>query len=238
MFTAGVVNLYTREFYEQARAHLAPDGVMMIWLPTGNMALDDERQMFRAMWEVFPHATLWWQLNSGCGLLVGTPEPLRIDYQRLKAHMTEARVDQDLTIAGVRDVDHLLSFFVFDEAAFTDFVRGVPPTTDDRTVIDFTAPRFVGSGFGLGQFTASVSAPEGTSSRIVGQRQAYYLQQRRSVVPYLFDLGSDSPETVGTRIAESVKLPLPPRPFTETEWRAMRADGPARASWSWTRRTS
>jgi spermidine synthase len=50
MFTAGVVNLYTREFYEQARAHLAPDGLMMTWMPTGNMTIDDERQMFRAMW--------------------------------------------------------------------------------------------------------------------------------------------------------------------------------------------
>jgi len=156
MFTAGVVNLYTREFYEQARAHLAPDGLMMTWMPTGNMTIDDERQMFRAMWEVFPHATLWWQLRGGCGLMVGTLAPLRIDYQRLKTHMTEPRVNQDLTLAGVRRVDHFLSFFVFAEAAFTEFVRDVPPTTDDRTVIDFTAPRFSGSGFGLGQYTASV----------------------------------------------------------------------------------
>jgi len=88
--------------------------------------------------------------------MVGTLAPLRIDYQRLKTHMTEPRVNQDLTLAGVRRVDHFLSFFVFDEAAFTEFVRDVPPTTDDRTVIDFTAPRFSGSGFGLGQYTASV----------------------------------------------------------------------------------
>jgi len=74
--------------------------------------------------------------------MVGTLAPLRIDYQRLKTHMTEPRVNQDLTLAGVRGVDHFLSFFVFDEAAFTEFVRDVPPTTDDRTVIDFTAPRF------------------------------------------------------------------------------------------------
>jgi spermidine synthase len=229
MFTAGVVNLYTREFYEQARRHLAPDGVMMTWMPTGNMALDDERQMFRAMWEVFPHATLWWQLHSGCGLMVGTPGPLRIDYQRLKAHMTEPRVQEDLALGGVNDVDHFLSFFVFDEAAFTEFVRDVPPTTDDRTVIDFTAPRFAGSGFGLGQFTAPVATPEGTSFGIVGQRQTYYLDQRRSVVPYLVNLGDDTPEAVGKRIADSVKLPLPVRPFLEADWRAMRAEGHASA---------
>ena len=228
MFTAGVVNLYTREFYEQARAHLAPDGLLMTWMPTGNMPLDDERQMFRAMWEVFPHATLWWQLKAGCGLMVGTPAPLRIDYQRLKAHMTEPRVQQDLALAGVRGVDHFLSFFVFDEAAFTEFVRDVPPTTDDRTVIDFTAPRFSGSGFGLGQYTAPVSTREGTPFGVGSERQAYYLSLRRSVVPYLVNLGDETPEAIEQRIVDSLRLPLLPRRFTEAEWRAMRADGQPR----------
>jgi spermidine synthase len=225
MFTAGVVNLYTREFYEQARAHLAPDGVLMTWMPMGNMALDDERQMFRAMWEVFPHATLWWQLRAGCGLMVGTPAPLRIDYPRLKAHMAEPRVKQDLTISGVRGVDHFLSFFVFDEAAFAEFVRDVPATTDDRTVIDFSAPRFSGSGFGLGQYTASVSAPDGKPFTVGAERQAYYLSRRRSVVPYLVNLGDETPEAVEERITESMHLPVWPQTFTEPAWRAMRSDG-------------
>jgi hypothetical protein len=94
----------------------------------------------------------------------------------------------------VRGVDHFLSFFVFDEAAFTEFVRDVPPTTDDRTVIDFTAPRFSGSGFGLGQYTASVSTRDGNSFGVGGERQAYYLSRRRSVVPYLVNLGDETPE--------------------------------------------
>jgi spermidine synthase len=149
MFTAGVVNLYTEEFYRQALAHLAPDGVVMQWMPVGNASLEDERMMFRAFWDVVPHATTWWQLKSGCGLLVGTRAPLRIDYQKLRRHMTEERrVRQDLELMQVRDVDHLLSWFVFDEAAFAEFVRDVRPTTDDHTVIDFSIPRFAGSGFG------------------------------------------------------------------------------------------
>jgi spermidine synthase len=225
MFTAGVVNLYTKEFYEQARARLNPDGLVMTWLPTGNMTLDDERQMFRAMWEVFPHSTVWWQLDSGCALLVGTPEPLRVDYQKVKTHLTEGRVSQDMKLSKVRDVDHFLSFFVFDEAAFTEFVRDVPATTDDRTVIDFTAPRFAGSGFGLGQYTAQVITAEGSSFKIVGERQKYYIDRRRSVVPYLFNLGGDTPETVGERIKRATGMPFMPRPLSEAEWRAMRGDG-------------
>jgi spermidine synthase len=226
MFTAGVVNLYTEEFYREALAHLAPDGVVMQWLPVGNAALDDERMMFRAFWDVFPHATTWWQLRSGCALLVGTRAPLRIDYQRLRRHITEeARVRQDMALSQVRDVDHLLSWFVFDEAAFADFVRDVRPTTDDHTVVDFSIPRFGGSGFGLGQFTAPIQVGGVSALGVVAQREKFYLDQRRSVVPLLFDLGGDAPEAVAERIERSRALGTRARWYTEAEWRRMRADG-------------
>ncbi len=222
MFTAGVVNLYTVEFYREALARLAPDGVMMQWLPTGNGSLDDERRMFRAFSDVFPHATVWWQLNSGCALLVGTRQPLRIDYQKLKAHMAEPAVKRDLDLIGVRDVDHLLSFFVFDEAAFAEFVGDMPPTTDDRTVIDFSMPRFAGSGFGLGQFTAPIGAPGTNPFAVIAERQRYYLDRKRSIVPHLVNLGPDTPETVAARIAASGGFPAPARWHGEQEWRQMR----------------
>ena len=226
MFTAGVVNLYTEEFYREALAHLAPDGVVMQWLPVGNASLDDERMMFRAFWDVFPHATTWWQLQSGCALLVGTRAPLRIDYQRLRRHITEeARVRQDMALSQVRDVDHLLSWFVFDEAAFADFVRDVRPTTDDHTVIDFSIPRFGGSGFGLGQFTAPIEVDGSSAFGVVAQREKFYLDRRRSVVPLLFDLGDDTPEAVAARIERTRAFGFPRRWYTEAEWRRIRADG-------------
>jgi hypothetical protein len=168
---------------------------------------------------------MWWQLDSGCALLVGTPEPLRIDYQKLKAHMNEPRVARDMGLSRVRGVDHFLSFFVFDEPAFTEFVRDVRATTDDRTVIDFSAPRWAGSGFGLGQYTAQVITAEGSSFKIISERQKYYVDRRRSVVPYLFNLGGETLEAVGERIKALTGMPAVPRPLTESEWRAMRSNG-------------
>lgn len=225
MFTAGVVNLYTSEFYRLAAARLAPDGLIVQWLPTGNASLEDERRMFRAFWDVFPHASMWWQLNSGCALLVGTQQPLRIDYQGLKAHMGEGRVRQDLALSQVRDVDHFLSFHIFDEVAFAEFVRDSVPTTDNHTVIDFSIPRFAGSGFGLGQYNAPVEVEGRSPFRIVADRQNYYLARRSSVVPYLTNLGDEAPATLAQRIAASASMPNPRKWYTETEWRQMRANG-------------
>ena len=224
-FTAGVINLYTTEFYRDALARLAPDGVMMQWIPTANAPLDDERRLFRAFSDVFSHSTMWWQLNGGCALLIGTRQPLRVDYRRLQAHIAEPRVRQDMDLSQVRDADHLLSFFRFDEAAFADFVRGTSPTTDDRTVLDFSMPRYGGSGFGLGQFNVKVQDAGRNPFMFVGQRKREYEAMQRSVMPYLTNLGGEAPEAIAARIESAKNLPIKTRWFGEAEWRSLRIGG-------------
>jgi len=225
-FTAGVINLYTTEFYREALARLAPDGVMMQWVPTANGPIEAEKELFRAFSDVFPHATMWWQLYGGCALLIGTKQPFHVDYRKLKAHLDEGRVRQDMALSQIRDVDHLLSFFVFDEEAFAGFVKDAEPTSDDRTVLDFTMPRYVGSGYGLGQFNMKVFGVGGSHPiQLTVERRAMYLAQRRSIVPYLTNLGDDSPEAIAQRIEQRRDLPLVHRTFTEEQWRRLRADG-------------
>ena len=90
-FTAGVINLYTREFYRDAAARLAPEGVLIQWLPVGEAPLEQERMLFRAFTDVFPHATAWRQLEDGPILLVGT--------QAAPAHRLSAVAGED---AGAR----------------------------------------------------------------------------------------------------------------------------------------
>jgi hypothetical protein len=215
-----VINLYTTEFYRLALARLAPDGIMMQWIPTGMSPLADERRLFRAFSDVFPHATMWWQLDGGCALLIGTRQPLRIDYQRLRAHLEEPGVARDMGLSQVRDVDHLLSFFMFDEAAFADFVRDVSPTTDDRTMLDFSMPRYLGSGFGFGQFTTAVARRGQSPITVTTERHETYKALRRSVVPSLTNLGADTPETVSARIATQATQPFTQRWFKADDWPA------------------
>jgi len=225
-FTAGVINLYTTEFYRDALARLAPDGVMMQWIPTANAPLNDERRLFRAFSDVFAHSTMWWQLDGGCALLIGTREPLRLDYQKLKAHMAEPRVRQDMQLSQVRDVDHLLSFFRMDEAAFADFVRDASPTTDDRTVLDFSMPRYGGSGFGLGQFNIKVHDAAGWNPFVfVEQRKRQYEALARPVLPYLTNLGGEAPEAIAARIENAKNFKIERHWFLEAEWRKLRSSG-------------
>jgi spermidine synthase len=224
-FTAGVINLYTVEFYRDALARLNPSGVLMQWVPTANGSLDEERGLFRSFYDVFPHATMWWQLRGGSALLLGTQERMQIDYQRLREHFEEPRVHQDLMVSQVHDVDHFLSFMIFDEVAFADFVKDAKAITDDNTVLDFSMPRYVGSGFGLGQFAAKIQVGGGTPGTAVQDRRNTYAAMRRSPVPYLTNLGNESPEAITARIDAAAKLDVHPPPIPEADWKKMRATG-------------
>jgi spermidine synthase len=218
-FTAGVINLYTPEFYRDVLERLAPDGIMMQWIPTGASPIEQERMLFRAFSDVFPHVTVWRQLNSGCLLLIGTRAPLTIDYQRLRARMAEPRVRRDMDLSGVRDADHLLSFLIFDEPGLAAFVRDATPVTDDRTVLDFTIPRYLGSGFGLGSWNVRAQRDGRNPFGEAMLRMNFYVKQRRSALPLLTNLGGEAPQAIGRRIAASAIIRIPLDYVPEAKWR-------------------
>jgi spermidine synthase len=218
-FTAGVINLYTREFYEDALAHLAPDGLMMQWVPAGEAPLDEERSLFRSFSDVFPHVSAWQQLSSGSVLLIGTREEFTIDYQRLRSRFEQESVLRDMTLSGVRNVDHLLSYLIFDDAGFRAFGADVAPVTDDQTVLDFTMPRYLGSGFGLGSFAQDVTYDGADPIGMAMRRNYYYKQHRRSVMPYLTNLGDFVPDEIAARIEDEHLRPTGTAPIPREQWK-------------------
>ena len=68
---AGVVNLYSREYFDLVRGRLAPGGFATYWLPIHSLEPDDARSIMGAFCAAFEDCTLW----KGMGLswmLVGT----------------------------------------------------------------------------------------------------------------------------------------------------------------------
>jgi spermidine synthase len=59
LHTAGVVNLYTREFFELVRDHLAPGGLFSVWINAVMTPIDDIRVLLRTLSAVFPHVSVW-----------------------------------------------------------------------------------------------------------------------------------------------------------------------------------
>jgi hypothetical protein len=124
-----------------------------------------------------------------------------------------------MTLSGVRNVDHLLSYLIFDDVAFRAFGANVEPVTDDQTVLDFTMPRYLGSGFGLGSFTQDVKYDGADPIGMAMRRNFYYKQHRRSVMPYLTNLGDFVPAEIAARIEEEHLRPPKTAPIARDKWK-------------------
>ena len=71
---AGVNALYSKEFYELARARLRPGGMVAQWLPAHLVSEQHARSIAKTFQEVFPNAALWADPEDLNGILLGTIE--------------------------------------------------------------------------------------------------------------------------------------------------------------------
>ena len=136
--------LYTKEFYELCRAHLSADGIMAQWLPFHGLPPDDYQTIVRTFQHVFPHATLW--RSNNYSIMVGTMQPLAIDWERLKEKMAPPRVHRSLEGIDLGNAFALLNSLVMDEETLRRYVGEGPLNTDDHPHISFVSPKGYSSG--------------------------------------------------------------------------------------------
>ena len=142
---SGVGNLFTREYFREARAHLNEGGLMVQWVHLYEM--DDEvlRIILDTFGSVFPAVTLW-QCNSADILVVGSNRPLSADLARITTRMARPEVAADLNREGlaesVSDPLQVLALQVVSDRMFREWFPGRPPlNTDDRPILEYEAPR-------------------------------------------------------------------------------------------------
>lgn len=142
-----------------------------------------------------------------------------IDYQALKAKVSRGRVGSDLALIGAADADYVLAQFVLGEDAVQELVRGVDPVTDDRTVLDFTIPRYIGSAFGFGALRERARQGGRNPLGVAIERHRYYEAQQSSIAPYLTNLGDEDVASIEARIALRRSTPsVVTRVGGEAEW--------------------
>lgn len=135
---AGVVNLYSRDFYALARQRLNPDGLLAQWLPLPTQNDEDTRSLVRSFLDVFPHATLWTtELHET--LLIGSAEPIELDATRIADRFGRPGVSKALGEVGIASPAALLATYVTDRAGLERYAQDTPATTDDRPRIEYAA---------------------------------------------------------------------------------------------------
>jgi spermidine synthase len=138
---AGIAALFTHEFFESARARLAPGGLLCQWAHTYDISADDLRSIVMTFLSVFPDGTLW-LVGEGDVLLIGSTGPLDARIAEIGRHYRERTgVAGDLLEVGVHDEFALLSLFVAEGQPLLGYAAGAIIQTDDRMGLEFSGPR-------------------------------------------------------------------------------------------------
>jgi len=133
---AGIVNLYTEEFYALAKQRMRPGAVLAQWVPLDISRGVLPRMILQAMMAKFKHVSLWLPSRME-GVAIASDEPLQIDRDVLAARMSSPRVAADLTAIGLRSPEHLLATFVAADKGLAAYLDNVPSLTDDRPRIEY-----------------------------------------------------------------------------------------------------
>ncbi|MGA2324225.1 MAG: fused MFS/spermidine synthase [Sedimentisphaerales bacterium] len=130
--------LYTQEFYRLVREHLTNDGVFVEWVPLHDLSIEEFKIIVRTFQSVFPHTSLW--VTEGLDergslvaytLLAATPEPLKIDVNKLRDRLNVEAVRRDLEPFSLHTPAGFLDTFFSAEEQLRQWAGNGPVNTDD-----------------------------------------------------------------------------------------------------------
>jgi spermidine synthase len=113
----GAATLYTKEYFELAKRHLNPGGVITQWVPLYESDFDVVQSEVATFFDVFPQGSVWSNDQNGQGydvVLAGHEGPSRIDLDQWQARLMRpdhARVAQSLAEVGFTSPLDLLGTF-------------------------------------------------------------------------------------------------------------------------------
>ncbi len=129
----GAATLYTREYFEQVKAHLNPGGVVTQWVPLYESNEEAVKSEIATFFEVFPTGTVWGNRNNGEGydvVLLGTAEASNVDVDAIDARL--ARPDHAGVMAALAEVGFRSSLDVL--ATFGGSARDLAPWLEDAQI--------------------------------------------------------------------------------------------------------
>ena len=135
---AGVVNLYSKEFYELALKHLQDDGILVQWLPLHLVGREDARSITQTFKNVFPEFSVWNSFLTRIVLLVGSREKIVIDKTIFDRRLENSEIKKVAAEMKVLSFLDFADFFITDGNRLSAFLENVEEISDDRPVLEFS----------------------------------------------------------------------------------------------------
>jgi spermidine synthase len=128
---AGVVPLYTEEYFALLRERLAPGGMVSYWLPMMNISEGTARSIVAAFCGAFADCSLW-QGAAENFMLLGTRDSKGpVTEARFTRLFQDAKAGPERIALGIETPGQLGALFIGDSAYLEAIVDGAPPLIDD-----------------------------------------------------------------------------------------------------------
>jgi len=140
LYSSGMVNLYTPEFYRLCRDRLTPQGVMCMWFFLPSCHTSEFQMLLKSFMTVFPHTTVWKSPEINGIFAIGTKEKLRINMETLRQRIQSRAVQDDVRHFTGKDASFdetdLLELFMFNSQKIWSLSKGGPNLSDDTPYIE------------------------------------------------------------------------------------------------------
>ncbi|MCX8037010.1 MAG: fused MFS/spermidine synthase [Candidatus Sumerlaeia bacterium] len=137
-------NLYDLEYFQLCRDRLTSAGMVVVWMPLSGLSPEMFRCALRTFHKVFPDFSIWYMNNEPTHyiLLVGSAQPLHIDYRRMVERLKEPAVGTDLRELLLDSADKLLSCYLTDGRALAADLENAPINSENRPYLEFYSPLY------------------------------------------------------------------------------------------------
>ena len=137
IYSAGTVNLYTREFMAICKSKITKTGVVCLWLPPS--PITELLMIMKTFVRAFPGATLWGGLGDSGFYLIGGQRSFKQTDENLRTVANQLSKIEDLkewnTIYG--DENIIRELYLLSPTELEKLVENVPEITDDHPYTEF-----------------------------------------------------------------------------------------------------
>jgi len=137
IYSAGTVNLYSREFLSLCKDHLTPGGVACLWFPGGRK--DDNLYVLKTFYSVFPNMTVWKGLRGIGFYMIGTLTETNIDRPEIEKAFSSMKFFMDISEYDKSCVtgSQLLNLLVLQDGDVENITKGASIITDNFPYTEF-----------------------------------------------------------------------------------------------------
>ena len=137
---AGVATLFTDEYYAAVREHLAPDGNFVQWVQGYSLDPADLRMVLASVSRHFPETTLW-HVHVVDFMVLARMDTRPMNFERMRQLWQNPAVREDFAPLELRRPEGILAYYSLDDQAVRKLGAGSVLNTDDRTLLEYHAPR-------------------------------------------------------------------------------------------------